>query len=679
MNYSGAVYALPALQWTSSAFVAPQVMVHDRFLYDRASGLYTVSKFLEDVAVRYGGVDAVLLWHSYPNIGVDARSQYDMLTDMPGGVAGVKAMVAEFNAAGVAVGFPENPWDTTTARRAGDDPSTVAELWKSVGATFVNGDTMSFMDAAYFNDSLALGNPLALQPEGGPQPYSLAYTKMGWAYWDWAPVVPPVDFWRFVEPRHMTQMCDRWASNHTTLVQLAWFNGAGWVSWENVWGIWLSLSARDSELSRRFRTLSRFFAGYLTSPAWQPHAVLAPGAFEAHVHASAWPDANGTIFTHTSTLFTIVNRGGANFTGPTVLVPCGAGSPPAAYFDVYHGLALTPAPLPAPATGCALTLAVEAGGISGVLAMVAGDVNADLAAFLADMGAATAVPLAAFATDNPVLPQTMADNGRTTPATSAPPGMVHVPQAANWQFVVSGIEIEGGDRPGVDVAYPFEAGGVASRNHNVTLPSVGPFYIDAYPVTNARYAAFLASSGFWPADAGAHNFLLDWACSPPPASCTFPPGWDKKPVTWVAPEEAAAFCDFTGGRLPNEWEWQLAAQGTDGRAYPWGPTFDASLVPAPAGGPAWVPPDDVDAHPGGASPYGLMDAVGNVWQWTNVFQDDHTMAAVVRGGGRFRANSSEWYFPRTYRLDQHGKYLLMAPSMDRRGGIGFRCLVDAAA
>eukprot|EP01049_Picozoa_sp_SAG25_P021416 SAG25_NODE_7935_length_449_cov_1.028571_1_plen_47_part_10 len=47
--------------------------MHDRFLYDRATGNWTIDRWLQDVDLRYGGVDSVLLWHSYPNIGVDDR------------------------------------------------------------------------------------------------------------------------------------------------------------------------------------------------------------------------------------------------------------------------------------------------------------------------------------------------------------------------------------------------------------------------------------------------------------------------------------------------------------------------------------------------------------------------------------------------------------------------------
>ena len=87
-------------------------------------------------------------------------------------------------------------------------------------------------------------------------------------------------------------------------------------------------------------------------------------------------------------------------------------------------------------------------------------------------------------------------------------------------------------------------------------------------------------------------------------------------------------------------------------------------------------PDDVDAHPSGASPFGVMDMVGNVWQWTDEFIDEHTRAAILRGGSYYEPQGSHWYFPQAHRLDQHGKYLLMAPSKDRSGGIGFRCAAD---
>jgi formylglycine-generating enzyme required for sulfatase activity len=145
----------------------------------------------------------------------------------------------------------------------------------------------------------------------------------------------------------------------------------------------------------------------------------------------------------------------------------------------------------------------------------------------------------------------------------------------------------------------------------------------------------------------------------------------------VSLEDARAFAKWAGKRLPHEWEWQYAAQGTDGRAYPWGSDWLPQLVPPVDKGRSIRPPTDVDAHPGGASPFGVMDLVGNVWQWTDEVMDDHTRSAILKGGSYYQPQGSHWYFPQAYRLDQHGKYLLLSPSKDRAGTVGFRCVVDA--
>ena len=90
-------------------------------------------------------------------------------------------------------------------------------------------------------------------------------------------------------------------------------------------------------------------------------------------------------------------------------------------------------------------------------------------------------------------------------------------------------------------------------------------------------------------------------------------------------------------------------------------------------------PDDVNAHPAGASPAGVMDMVGNVWQWTDEYVDEHTRSAILRGGSYYRPQGSKWYFPQAYQSEQHGKLLLMAPSIDRGGTVGFRCVTDSPA
>ena len=158
----------------------------------------------------------------------------------------------------------------------------------------------------------------------------------------------------------------------------------------------------------------------------------------------------------------------------------------------------------------------------------------------------------------------------------------------------------------------------------------------------------------------------------------YPDGWASKPVTWVSLEDARAYAAWAGKRLPHEWEWQYAAQGPDGRAYPWGDDWRADAVPTPDKGRTLTAPDPVGAHPAGASPFGVLDLVGEVWQWTDEYQDAHTRAAILRGGSFYQPQGSIWYFPQAYRNDEHAKLLLMAPGRDRSGAIGFRCAADAA-
>ena len=333
---------------------------------------------------------------------------------------------------------------------------------------------------------------------------------------------------------------------------------------------------------------------------------------------------------------------------------------------------LVPAPLNGSSGGCALNVAlVEAGGFAALLAVDAADAsgNANLTSFLADMAALTARPLASYSRANAVLQQTMTRWAASTPTgPQPPPGMVRVEatNASGWSFAVSGTEIEGGDIAGTDVQFPWEA--AAHKVHPPLALNVSAFFIDITPVTNAAFAAFLSTSGYVPTDT--HNFLRDWLPAAAGAGPTVPPGWENKPVTWV-------------DRLPNDWEWQRAAQGDDGRLFPWGDTFDASRMPAPQTGRVRPAPPDVGLYANATSPYGMLDALGLVWQWTNEFTDAHTRAGLVRGGGYYGSTGSMWYFPNeagadgSVNLAHHNKLLLMAPSYDRHGTVGFRCAADA--
>src|SRR6185437_2434550 len=190
------------------------------------------------------------------------------------------------------------------------------------------------------------------------------------------------------------------------------------------------------------------------------------------------------------------------------------------------------------------------------------------------------------------------------------------------------------------VQYPWET---SPRRYHDHVLQIHSFWIDRYPVTNAEFKKFMDATHYHPADA--INFLKDWNAG------TYPTEWGNKPVTWVSMEDARAYAKWAGKRLPHEWEWQYAAQGNDGRLYSWGNDWDGTAVPVPDRSRTLRGPDE--------------------------FDDEHTRAGILRGGSYYQPQGSVWYFPQAYRNDEHGKFLLMAPSEDRSGTVGFRCVMDA--
>src|ERR1035438_9270803 len=103
MGYNDAEYARPELQWAQRDFVQPQMMCEERYFYDPVQRRYTVDRYLDDLEKRYGGIDSVLIWPVYPNIGIDNRNEWDLHRDLPGGIPALKKMVDDFHRRGVRV------------------------------------------------------------------------------------------------------------------------------------------------------------------------------------------------------------------------------------------------------------------------------------------------------------------------------------------------------------------------------------------------------------------------------------------------------------------------------------------------------------------------------------------------------------------------------------------------
>jgi iron(II)-dependent oxidoreductase len=108
----------------------------------------------------------------------------------------------------------------------------------------------------------------------------------------------------------MVNISDRWSQDKTNDLQFAFFNGVGWESWENIWGIWNGINQRDAEATRRVATIERGVAPFLVSPDWEPLYPM----HNYGVYASRWPLGRDTVWT-------IVNRNSYNIVGRQMDVP----------------------------------------------------------------------------------------------------------------------------------------------------------------------------------------------------------------------------------------------------------------------------------------------------------------------------------------------------------------------
>jgi len=214
----------PSLKWTQTSFTQTQVMIHEKTLYNKTSNTFTVDKYLADLDSRYGGIDSVLLWPTYPNIGNDDRNQYDLHYSFD--LQQLTDLVSDFHSHGVKVLWPYNPWDLYTRNTGKSDMESMGDLIQQTGADGFNGDTMDGVNASFFDEMISRDYPIAIEPEYTHANAQFMSTNfMSWNYWSaqYLDTDPPmVSAWKAVtNSLVMGHICERWATDRSDGLQVS--------------------------------------------------------------------------------------------------------------------------------------------------------------------------------------------------------------------------------------------------------------------------------------------------------------------------------------------------------------------------------------------------------------------------------------------------------------------------
>ena len=227
----------------------------------------------------------------------------------------------------------------------------------------------------------------------------------------------------------------------------------------------------------------------------------------------------------------------------------------------------------------------------------------------------------------------------------------------------------------------------AEPDNQADVVNINAFYIDRLAVTNADFAAFVASGVYddmeqWPSEVWQHVLqFVDRSGVPGPQSWLdgkVPREASNLPVIGICWYEAMVFAKWAGKRLPDAAQWQRAASwhtGQNGQqtalSYPWGNSFDSSKANTWSSGVG--KPVAVDRLYEGCTPNGVHQLIGNVWEWVDEafvipWNDNHLLAgfAEVRGG------AFDTYFESQTRC----QFRSGLPLLFRGANVGFRCCVN---
>ena len=703
-DFDNSMFLRSDLAWMKNSYIMLLQFAWDKKYYDYGKQEYTFYRNLFEYDSLTGGYDIYTLWPTWPRLGLDQRNQWDMYRDLPGGIAELRKQVDFTHKAGKKYFISFNPWDEGTRKE--DQLKGMEDLLRATDADGVVLDTKgsSSIELQAAADKVRPG--IIMYSEGMAVPKDMPGIVSGRVH-DALVMPPPLNLNKLIKPDfaifRVLQLADD--RLHRELA-ISFFNGYGveintmrpgrpeWIREEFTY------------LGRTTRILRENKEAF-TNGSFEP---LLPTLIDS-VYVNRWDAMAKRIFTIYS-----VNPKGCN--GKLFELTDPSGNQPAAkivgnyhYVDLWNHEEIKPViendrvfiPVKIDAFDAAWLNTRREGNV-GCIAVFTNDLYVDQkGSILTFRGNDLSSDKIVLTGENPsyhskqfVYPATtssvdyrtlftgpikkivirlftgpdLVDERVVTPGvpfpvpvlvgkmeqtskcSNAPDGMVDIP-AGKFRFYT---------KRDPNTLEPF----IAFPDFSDTVTIAMPHYcMDKYPVTNKQFQLFIRQSSYSPADTT--NYLKHWIHGSPQK------GMEDMPVVYVSPADAKAYGKWAGKRLPTEQEWQYAAQGNHMFKYPWGNIMDSLKCNYNLN---FTTP--VNKFPEGASPFGVMDMVGNVWQMTSdVYDNGSYYFNIIRGGSFYHPTQSIWYVTGGPLPADHPEMLLLiAPGLDRNATVGFRCVRD---
>ncbi len=619
------------LSWSNQNFVMGFVFMWDQNFWNPLTQEYTVDTYCDKMENEFGGFQSIILWHSYPNIGIDEKNQFDFLYQMPGGLDGIKKVVSDFHKRNVKVFITYNPWDLDTRRPMNPDSK---ELAKIVHYTDADGIFLDTWNSAAGNISIFSVENF-IREEVGKYHRNVAFiseilpefkdlTGKNALTSSWGQEIEPFHYvdlshQKWIMPEHKQYFIKRMENNRKRLLAHAWINGQGILVWENIFGTMNLWDAKDRQALRKMNAIWKSYGNVYLSDKWLPFVPTGiPG-----LYASKW-------ITKDVSIWNIVDSSNVmkNFK-----IEAERGKH---YYDLW--------------TGKELAKKVESG-----TTFVEVSVQNFSCILEANKQDDKLIRLLAIqkAEEGKRIPSLEEDTYRSELSLKLPIKYQNKsPLSSNFhtdfikicggtfEFQCKHIYREGGCYPDMDAMNNHVYSTIIEDNalwilHKHTEP-LQDFLIMPRVVTNGEFEQFLEATNYHPRNT--ENFLKHWNGKVCPDKIA------NQPVVYVSLEDARAFAEWAGMQLPTEWEWQRAAEYS-----------------------------------------GDKFVFNEVFEWNESERNDGFNRFVnLRGGcSRWTLPSSWWYLPGApyariaggkQRYNSHVKYFLMYPGLDRASTIGFRCV-----